>query len=83
LFFLNLELPVIVNYNNLKSNQGHYAIIIGYNNKKKEFCLADPNNGYDFKIKEKDFLKNWFVKGEKTKKWLLVLSNKKNLKTCE
>ena len=75
--FIDLGLPVIVNFTEPDGNEGHYAVVIGHNNRK--IIMHDPWNGSHFKLKEKDFEKRWYDYHKKHKytRWLLVLSKDK------
>ncbi|VVB80060.1 Peptidase C39 family protein [uncultured archaeon] len=74
--FIKQGLPVIINYKEPSSEEGHYAVISGY--KKSRLILNDPWNGNNFKIKEKEFLRRWhdYHKKHEYKNWILVLSRK-------
>ena len=43
----------------------------------KELVFADPNNGDNFKMKTKDFLKSWHNSKNTSKNWFLVIKNSK------
>jgi ABC-type bacteriocin/lantibiotic exporter with double-glycine peptidase domain len=56
--FIDLGIPVIVNYVEISSNDIHYAVIIGY---KKDFLiLNDPWNGKNLKLTDNFFKARWF-----------------------
>ncbi|PIZ83865.1 hypothetical protein COX97_00270 [Candidatus Pacearchaeota archaeon CG_4_10_14_0_2_um_filter_05_32_18] len=75
--FIDADLPVIVNYIEPKSDDGHYAVVVGY--KGNKIILDDPWNGKNFKITIKEFKKRWYDyhKKHKYSKWILVLSKKR------
>ena len=75
--FIDIKLPVIINYIEPSSNDGHYAVIVGYN--KNSIILDDPWNGKNFKISIKEFNKRWYDyhKKHKYSRWILVVSKKK------
>jgi len=75
--FINLGLPVIVNYIEPKDNEGHYAVVVGF--KKNGLILNDPWNGANFILKEKDFKDRWHDrhKNYRCSGWLLVISKKR------
>ncbi len=75
--FIDLNLPVIVNFTEPDGNEGHYAVVIGHNN--RNIIMHDPWNGKNFKLNEKDFEKRWYDyhKHHKYTRWLLVLSKDK------
>ncbi|MEK6873468.1 MAG: cysteine peptidase family C39 domain-containing protein [Nanoarchaeota archaeon] len=78
--FIDLNLPVIVNYIEPKSEEGHYAVVVGY--KRNKIILDDPWNGKNFKLSVKEFKKRWYDyhKKHKYSRWILVISkNKFNL----
>lgn len=72
--FIDLGLPVIVNYTEPDSNEGHYAVVIGYD--LKNLILNDPWNGKSFKIKYADFVKRWYDyhKDYLSKNWMMVIA---------
>lgn len=74
--FISRNLPVIVNYIEPSSDEGHYAVVIGYTN--SSLILNDPWNGRNFRISQNNFLKRWTDKGKNNlyKNWLMVLSKK-------
>lgn len=75
--FISLGLPVVVNYIEPSSNDGHYSVVVGFD--AKNLIMNDPWNGKNFRIKYSDFQERWFDihKGNKYKNWLLVLSKRK------
>lgn len=75
--FIDLNLPVIINYIEPKSEEGHYAVVVGY--KRNKIILDDPWNGKNFKISIKEFKKRWYDyhKKHKYSRWILVISKKK------
>lgn len=72
--FLDLKLPVIVNYIEPKDEEGHYAVVVGHNS--NHLILNDPYNGPKFKLTIEDFEKRWRGKhtNHNSKHWLLVIS---------
>ncbi len=73
--FIELDLPIIINYIEPSDNEGHYAIIVGY--KKNSLVFDDPWNGRNFILPNKKFEKRWRDSKNKYKKWILVLSKNK------
>lgn len=75
--FIDVGLPVIVNYIEPSGNEGHYAVVIGYGRNK--IILNDPWNGKKFKMSYKDFKERWHDshKNHSYYGWLMVLSNEK------
>lgn len=74
--FINLGLPVVVNYNEPSTNDGHYAVVVGYDRNK--IIMNDPWNGKNFKISENEFILRWHDRfnGHASKKWIMVVSKK-------
>ncbi len=70
------KIPVIVNYIEPVYQEGHYAVIVGYNSKIKRIILADPLHGKNFSLKENDFISRWKSGYDNKTRWLLVLSDK-------
>jgi len=75
--YIDLGYPVIVNYLNPKSKKGHYSIVKGYDKKNKTLIFSDPSNGDDYRLKWNLFNKIWNNKKNTSKKWFLIISNKK------
>ena len=75
--FIDKGLPAIVNYTEPDTNEGHYAVIIGYT--KNKLIMNDPWNGKNFKIKNRDFLSRWHDrnKSDHYNHWFLIISKKK------
>ncbi|MBM3246962.1 hypothetical protein FJZ17_00250 [Candidatus Pacearchaeota archaeon] len=76
-YFIDKKFPIIINYIEPCSNEGHYAVVVGYN--KRGFSLNDPWNGKNFFISNSVLLRRWKDKEEKfdSNRWLLVLSKSK------
>lgn len=75
LFHVVEGIPVIVDYTEPTSNEGHYAVVIGFN--KKRIILNDPWNGKDFSLPYKEFERRWIDhNGRWSNRWYLVLSKK-------
>ncbi len=74
--FINLGLPVIVNYNEPSTNDGHYAVVVGYDRNK--IIMNDPWNGKNFKMPENEFILRWHdcLNRHTCKKWIMVISKK-------
>ncbi len=75
--FVQLGLPVIVNYIEPSTEEGHYALVVGYT--KKSLIMNDSWNGKRFKISQKDFMERWEDHFQKNhyKRWIIVISKKK------
>lgn len=71
-FYLEEGFPVVVNYLNPSDDEGHYAVIIGFEN--DNFILNDPWNGEGFLISFTDFEKRWISGDGNNLKWLMVVS---------
>lgn len=73
--FVDIDLPVIINYIEPSEDEGHYAVVTGY--KKGRLIIHDPWNGKHFSLSYGDFQKRWKSKYESgSKRWILVLSKK-------
>jgi ABC-type bacteriocin/lantibiotic exporter with double-glycine peptidase domain len=74
--FIDIGFPVIINYQEPDTNDGHYAVVVGY--KRNTFILNDPWNGHKFKLLEKDLNERWYDYHDKKlyHRWILVLSKK-------
>lgn len=72
--FIDSGYPVIVNYTEPSSEEGHYSIIKGYD--RRGILMNDPWNGQNFRLSEKDFLSRWHdhYNHNEYKKWLMVIS---------
>lgn len=76
--FIRQGYPVIVNYIEPSHNDGHFAVVKGFN-LLGQIILNDPWNGSDFSLPEKQFLNRWHSKWWRSKDgfkghWLLVVS---------
>ncbi len=71
-YFIERDLPVIINYREPSSEEGHYSVVVGHN--KHKIILDDPWNGKRFTLNVNKFLKRW---DKKYHKWIVVLSKKK------
>jgi ABC-type bacteriocin/lantibiotic exporter with double-glycine peptidase domain len=56
-FHAHREQPVLINYINPVSAQGHYAIFVGYT--AKDVILHDPKNGAGYRIPHTSFDALW------------------------
>ncbi len=72
--FVGVGLPVIVNYIEPSDDEGHYSVVVGYNEKK--VIMNDPWNGKNFEMSWSDFESRWHGQKPKSPKWLMVLSKK-------
>lgn len=68
--------PVIVSFTDPKLKDGHYSVVIGYHQKKKQLVLADPYHGVDHTHSLKEFSKYWHNHYEVSKKWMMVITPK-------
>lgn len=75
-YFIDLKMPVLVNYREPSENDGHFAVVAGYDWPEKKLILNDPWNGKNFIISEKSFLNRWHGSYQGHTRWLMVLSNK-------
>lgn len=72
-FLLEKNLPVIVNFIEPDSDEGHYAVVIGINDEK--IILDNPWNSKNHKLDWDDFQKRWHNEKGNSKRWLMVVSN--------
>ncbi len=73
--FISQELPVIINYVEPSSNDGHYAVVVGY--RKGGIIMNDPINGKNFYLNYKELYGRWSGgKYNKSKRWIMVISKK-------
>jgi len=63
----------IINYLDPFSNEGHYAVVTGYTDDKKEIILADPCNGNDFTIPWIELKERWHNSNHTSQGWLVVI----------
>lgn len=70
--FLASNHPVIVDFIEPKTNEGHYAVIVGIVGEK--IVLNDPWNGRHYKISIKKFKNNWHDPITHSKKWIMVIA---------
>lgn len=75
--FLEEGHPILVNYSEPSADEGHYAVVVGYNKEKKKIILADPHHGNDFMIEQFEFCKRWHNHQKTSRGWLVVVKNKK------
>ncbi|MEX1997756.1 MAG: C39 family peptidase [Candidatus Andersenbacteria bacterium] len=59
--------PVIVNYVEPEDNEGHYAVIVGYNT--DEVVMHDPWHGENYCLPQREFMSRW----AKRNHWLLTV----------
>lgn len=65
--------PAIVNFLDPFSNDGHFAVVTGYTEDKKEIILADPCNGNDFTIPWSEFKERWHNSNNTSKGWFVIM----------
>ena len=70
---IDKSFPVIVNYYDDESNEGHYSIVSGYDKKEKKIIMADPYKGNDYEVEWSKFRKLWHNGNNTSKKWILVI----------
>lgn len=70
-WFINHELPVIVNFFEPSEDVAHYAVATGYD--AKGILLNDPWNGKDFHLARRTFLGRWRSWEGRKKRWLMVV----------
>lgn len=63
--------PVIVNYRDLKDNEGHYGVVVGYDN--NHLYLHDSLIGPSVKVEKKRFTRRWFGSNRNVSyHWMMV-----------
>lgn len=77
--FINQGYPVVINYIEPSNDDGHFAVVKGYNPLLKTIILNDPWNGDDFTFSEKEFIERWHPKWWRASEgykghWLMVAS---------
>lgn len=70
-WFVNHELPVIINYIEPTEDAGHYTVVTGYD--AKGLILHDPWNGQGFHLARRTFLSRWRGLTEKPERWLMAV----------
>lgn len=74
-YFLDSGIPVVVNYTEPSTEDGHYAVAVGYS--AKHLILHDPWNGPHFHLPWREFERRWYDHGvHKSHHWLLAVSDK-------
>lgn len=69
--WLAKKVPVIVNFIEPSSDDGHYAVVIYAD--KHRVILNDPWDGEKFKMNTEDFKKRWSNSLHTSKHWLLAI----------
>lgn len=77
-YFIQLGSPIIINYIEPKDEEGHFAVVVGYNSVFRTIILNDPYNGRHFRISEKQLNKRWMSLFDKRQKhrWMMAVSPK-------
>jgi len=70
--FIELGLPVIVNYIEPSDNEGHFAVVSGCT--RRNLILNDPWNGKGFVLKQSDFMERWRNQSGTHPQWIMVVS---------
>ena len=65
--------PVIVNYIEPSYNQGHYAVVIGF--EQGMLLINDPWNGKNFRLSQKEFLIRWHNSTGTSRRWMMIVSD--------
>lgn len=71
-YFLSKKYPVIVDFTEPSSEEGHYAVVESVH--EKHITLNDPWNGKNFKILKKIFLSRWHDELTHSRGWMMVIS---------
>ncbi|MFA6536719.1 MAG: cysteine peptidase family C39 domain-containing protein [Candidatus Paceibacterota bacterium] len=69
--FLSKNIPVIVNFLEPESNEGHYAVVIGC--EVGHIFLNDPWDGKGFKLTIEAFEKRWINGAGTSTHWLMAI----------
>jgi predicted double-glycine peptidase len=71
--YIERKLPVIVHFIEPSSNEGHYAVVLGFTG--TQIILHDPWNGPDFKIDKNDFSSRWHgtQNHHEFHRWMMVI----------
>lgn len=70
---INHELPAIVNYIEPADDEGHYAVVVGYDPKGVLLHDPYPSNGQNFHLARRTFLARWHGKSEKSERWVMTI----------
>lgn len=70
--FLHRKMPVLVDYTEPSSDEGHYSVVIGMEN--DHVILNDPWNGPEFCLTQHRFLERWHDPLTHSRRWMLVLA---------
>jgi ABC-type bacteriocin/lantibiotic exporter with double-glycine peptidase domain len=62
--------PVLVNYINPLSGQGHFAVAVGHTD--THLVLQDPNNGAGYEIEQRVFEERWVSGDGQYRRWGLM-----------
>ncbi|HQU08287.1 MAG TPA: cysteine peptidase family C39 domain-containing protein [Candidatus Paceibacterota bacterium] len=71
-YFLTKKLPPIVRFVEPTTEDDHYAVVSGINN--RSIILNDPWNGENFRITHKEFIRRWHSEDHSHVAWLMVLA---------
>lgn len=70
--FMQKGLPAIVNYIEPTDEEGHFAVVVGFN--RRSIILHDPWNGQNFRLKQAEFVRRWHAEIDDDKRWLMVIA---------
>lgn len=73
-FLLSQGHPIIVSYIEPSEDEGHIAVVIGFNSLLKQIILNDPWNGQGFKVSDIQFLRRWHSHWDGHRRWLMAIS---------
>lgn len=71
--YLDKNIPLLINYYHEIEKCGHYAVLYGYDKKRKLLFIADPVLGKNFKISCAKFESLWHNQNKTSKKWFLII----------
>ena len=69
--FIKKGLPVIVNFIDQESGEGHYAVVCGF--EKGKIILNDPLGVKNLKMGEQEFISNWHNAKNTSARWMMVI----------
>jgi predicted double-glycine peptidase len=69
--FLERKLPVIVDFKEPSSDEGHFAVVCGVGN--THITLQDPWNGKEYRLPQKEFIARWHDGA--SRRWIMVISD--------
>lgn len=69
--YLEAKTPIIVNYRDCQHNEGHFALVVGW--EKNFLIVQDPLLRPNSKISQTNFLQNWHgQQPSRSRRWLMA-----------